>query len=53
MIPSLFYPVQPLVSVLLDGLLLGERMTVPFWIGAALIISGLFLSIAGSRKSRK
>ncbi len=50
---SLFYPVQPLVSVLLGGLLLGEKMTVSFWIGAALIISGLFLSIAGGRKHKK
>jgi drug/metabolite transporter (DMT)-like permease len=44
---SLFYPVQPLVSVLLGGLMLGERMNISFWIGAVMILSGLFLSIAG------
>lgn len=47
---SLFYPVQPMVAVILGSLFLGERMNTGFFIGAALIIAGLAYSIlAGPR----
>lgn len=42
---SLFYPVQPLVSVLLGALLLGERMQGRFWVGMGLIAGGVLVSV--------
>lgn len=47
---SLFYPVQPMVSVLLGWLLLNEKMNMSFFIGAALIITGVMFSILSGKK---
>jgi drug/metabolite transporter (DMT)-like permease len=49
---SLFYPIQPMVSVLLGWLLLGERMNASFFVGAALIIGGVLLSILTSQRKK-
>lgn len=43
-----FYPLQPIVSVLLGIILMHEPITVPFLIGLVLIIAGLFIA---TRKS--
>jgi drug/metabolite transporter (DMT)-like permease len=49
---SLFYPVQPMVAVILGSLFLGERMSASFFVGAALIVAGLAYGIlAGPRKT--
>lgn len=47
---SLFYPLQPLVAALLGWLLLGESVNISFLGGAALIISGVLVSIIGGKK---
>jgi drug/metabolite transporter (DMT)-like permease len=50
---SLFYPVQPIVSALLGALILHEKMGLSFFAGAALVISGLLISIiCGSVKKK-
>ena len=46
---SLFYPLQPMVSVLLGWLLLGENITIRFALGAILIISGILFSVVGNQ----
>ena len=43
---SLFYPVQPMVSVLLGCIFLGENITLNFVFGALLIICGVLLNIS-------
>jgi drug/metabolite transporter (DMT)-like permease len=48
---SLFYPLQPMVAVLLGSLYLGERINSRFIAGAALIIGGVLFSILGGQKS--
>jgi drug/metabolite transporter (DMT)-like permease len=42
---SLFYPVQPMVSVLLGCMFLGEKIDIKFIFGAILIIGGVLFSI--------
>ena len=44
---SLFYPVQPLTSMVLGVLLLHEHMTLGFFAGAALIVFGVLYSKLG------
>ncbi len=44
---SLFYPVQPLTSMILGVLLLHEHMTLGFFAGAALIVFGVLYSTLG------
>jgi len=44
---SLFYPLQPMVAVLLGGIFLGENITVNFVFGAILIVGGVIFSIVG------
>lgn len=44
---SLFYPVQPMVSVLLGCMFLGEKIDIKFIFGAILIIGGVLFSILG------
>jgi drug/metabolite transporter (DMT)-like permease len=47
---SLFYPVQPLVSVILGVIVLGETIDARFIAGSALIVGGiLFAVIRGAR----
>ena len=46
---SLFYPLQPMVSVLLGWLLLGENITIRFALGAILIIGGILFSVVGKQ----
>lgn len=46
---SLFYPVQPMVSVLLGWVFLGESIDINFIFGAVLIISGVLFSILGKK----
>lgn len=41
---SLFYPVQPMVSVILGMIFLGEQININFIFGAALIIGGALLA---------
>lgn len=48
---SLFYPVMPMVSVLLGSIFLKERMNESFFIGAVLIIGGVLLSVTAGRKN--
>jgi drug/metabolite transporter (DMT)-like permease len=48
---SLFYPVQPMVSVILGTIFLGERMNASFFIGAALIVGGVVYSILAGRRA--
>ncbi|MBQ5960946.1 MAG: DMT family transporter [Firmicutes bacterium] len=52
---SAFYPLQPLVSALLGMWLLHEQNGPRFWIGAALIIAGILISLihpgSGSARS--
>ncbi len=45
---SLFYPIQPIVSVVLGNIILHEKMNIQFWIGAIMIVAGLLLSIIAS-----
>lgn len=47
---SLFYPVQPMVSVLLGWIFLKEKMNMSFFVGATLIIAGVMFSILGGNK---
>jgi drug/metabolite transporter (DMT)-like permease len=42
---GLFFFFQPVVGTLLGWLILGEKIGVTFWIGAILILSGVFLVI--------
>ena len=46
---SLFYPIQPMVSVLLGWSLLGENITMRFALGAVLIIGGILFSVVGNQ----
>lgn len=46
---SLFFFAQPLVGTLLSVLLLSQPMTVPLWIGSALIGAGVVLAMLGGR----
>lgn len=48
---SLFYPVQPMVSVLLGALFLGEKMNASFFVGAVLIIGGVLVSVVAEQKN--
>lgn len=50
---SLFYPVQPLVSAILGILLLGEKISVAFVIGGALIVFGVLFSVVRINLLRK
>ncbi len=45
---SAFYPVQPLVSAGLGMLFLGEKTGMGFWIGALLIVAGIFVNLFGN-----
>ena len=49
---SLFYPIQPLTSMVLGVLLLNEHMTVGFIVGAVLIVFGVLYSTLGKEKTR-
>lgn len=49
---SLFYPVQPMVSVLLGWMLLGEQMNASFFAGAILIIGGVIFSILANQEEQ-
>ena len=49
---SLFYPVQPLTSMVLGVLLLHERMDWSFFVGAALIVFGVLYSTLGRAARR-
>jgi drug/metabolite transporter (DMT)-like permease len=49
---SLFYPIQPLVSVLMGILILGERLDLKFVIGAILIIGGVFYAVLTGKGDR-
>jgi drug/metabolite transporter (DMT)-like permease len=50
---SMFYPIQPLVSALLGILLLGERLSLTFVLGGALIIFGVLFSVVRVGGARK
>lgn len=50
---SLFYPIQPLVSVLLGIAVLGEKMTLRFIIGALLIVGGILYATLVEKRSSK
>lgn len=45
---SAFYPVQPLVSAGLGMVFLGEKTGINFWIGALLIVAGIFVNLSGT-----
>lgn len=47
---SVFYPVQTLVSSILGILLLNEKSRLSFWIGTALIISGILTTLIKRRR---
>ena len=47
---SLFYPLQPLVSVLLGIAVLGERIDLQFILGAICIIGGILYAVISERK---
>jgi drug/metabolite transporter (DMT)-like permease len=46
---SLFYPIQPLVSVLLGITLLNEKVNINFGIGAVLIVGGILYALLSER----
>lgn len=46
---SLFYPLQPMVSILLGIIFLGETITLKFILGALLITVGVLFSIVGKK----
>lgn len=46
---SLFYPIQPMVSVLFGCMFLGEKIDIKFVLGAILIIGGVIFSIVGKK----
>lgn len=48
---SLFYPIQPLVSVLLGIVVLGEQMSLRFILGAFLIIGGILYATLSDKFS--
>lgn len=48
---SLFYPLQPMVSVLLGVVFLGEAITMKFILGAVLIIGGVVFSLARNKNN--
>lgn len=48
---SLFYPVQPMVSVILGVIFLGEHININFIFGAILIIGGVLFSILGKKET--
>lgn len=48
---SLFYPLQPMVSVLLGVIFLGESITMKFILGALLIIGGVVFSLVGNKNN--
>ncbi len=50
---SLFYPIQPLVSVLLGVAILGEQMSLRFILGALLIIGGILYATLTEKSSNK
>lgn len=47
---SLFYPVQPMMSVFLGWMFLGENIDINFVIGAILIIGGVVFSVIGKKE---
>lgn len=47
---SLFYPIQPMMSVFLGWLFLEEKININFVIGAALIIAGVLISVIHSKE---
>ena len=49
---SAFYPVQPLTAAVLGILLLGESVTLSFWLGSALILMGVMLCLIHIRSHR-
>lgn len=49
---SLFYPLQPMISVLLGFVFLGEKITLNFAIGAVLIIGGILFSVIANNKNQ-
>lgn len=46
---SMFYPLQPIVSVLLGSIFLGERINMSFVIGTVCILAGILLSIMNKK----
>lgn len=48
---SLFYPVQPMVAVMLGWMFLGENISKNFVFGSILIIGGVLLSILGKMEN--
>jgi drug/metabolite transporter (DMT)-like permease len=50
---SMFYPVQPLVSVLLGWMLLDENINLNFFIGTILVLSGVLLSIINIKQATR
>ena len=48
---SAFYPVQPLSATALGTLLLGESVSLSFWVGTALILMGVMLCLMHGRQS--
>lgn len=47
---SLFYPIQPMVSVILGVIFLGDSISINFIIGAIMIIGGVLFSILGKKE---
>lgn len=47
---SMFYPLQPMISVLLGALFLNESINLWFVVGAALIVSGVLFCILTQKK---
>ena len=43
-LPAVLFFAQPVVGGLLDAVLLGERLTVGFWAGGALIALGVLVT---------
>lgn len=50
---SMFYPVMPFTTAILGILLLGEKITINFLIGAVLVVVGMLYTIAGERKDKR
>ena len=47
---SMFYPMQPIVTVIIASLFLNEPLTLNFAVGACIIIAAIFVGLSGGRR---
>jgi len=49
---SMFYPLQPVVTVIIASIFLNEPLTLNFAIGACIIIAAIFVGLGGQKKKQ-